>query len=51
MSVMTKPRELDDAFSLVPLTLLRAGQSGRIGEVWGRAGWSSSSARWAYAPG
>ena len=35
MSVMTKPRELDDTFGLVPLTLLRSGQSGRIGEVLG----------------
>ena len=35
MSLLTKPREVDDSFSLVPLTLLRCGQRGRIGEVVG----------------
>ncbi len=35
MSLMMQPVEVDEMFRLIPLTLLRAGQSGRVGEVLG----------------
>jgi ferrous iron transport protein A len=38
MSMTTRASSGDDGFGLVPLTLLRAGQSGRIGEVVGGGG-------------
>lgn len=38
MSVMMRPGEVDEAFGLVPLTLLRAGQRGRVGAVMGAGG-------------
>ncbi len=38
MSMPTPPVAMDDGFALVPLTLLRAGQSGRVGAVLGAGG-------------
>lgn len=38
MSVMTQPGTIDDAVGLIPVTLLRAGQRGRVGEVLGAGG-------------
>ncbi len=38
MSVMTQPGTIDEAWGLIPVTLLRAGQRGRVGEVLGAGG-------------
>ena len=35
MSMMTQPLADGDAFSLVPLSMMRSGQSGKIGDVVG----------------
>ena len=38
MSMTAQSCGVNDPFSLVPLTLLRAGESGRIGDVFGAGG-------------
>ena len=38
MALATQSSGVDETFCLVPLTLLRAGQRGRIGEVHGAGG-------------